>query len=255
MAHTRSDVAPIFESIRTLMDIPRDKGNLQDDEWHERAPAIFTEDSSTLNEQLIINTSNLIQTYPYADLQDILTAGGNGLETTNLSELRFMRKAIRIGRDVVKLCAADGSQITPYRELSLLSRELGDVVDGLESRRKVDIPAAIYYSSDLATKLEDASKSIHLTPAPIETINERATQSLLTEELLRDVRLNGQNIDEKEYHRARKLFRSVVHLGVMSQLTAPTEQKQRFVMYGIELSSHYGELHDAMLAHSYSRSQ
>ena len=235
-----------FDSIRDLMDIPREQNTISELLWHDNASKIFVDSETDLPAMVTEGVKNLFETYPYTDLHLLLAEVNDGnLEKQSIDDLRFMRKAMMVGRDALQLSADINKNDRQFKKVKRLVSNLGQIVDIIEQHPEVDITALVSSSKRSIDILsDDASLKMTASPVTSASLMEKMNTALETDYLLSDL---SESHQEKEYHLARRLFRSVVHLGIVSQILLPNDNKMEFTKAGIELSAKYGENHDLLL--------
>ena len=234
-----------FESVQNFMDIPREMGEIDEAHWHKFSPSVFISHDNTSIETMLDGVDSLLQTYPFQLLRNTLQEVSNGYSKKSMDDLRFMRKVLIIGRDTIKLCASKDSSESFLLPLGILTHQLGEVVDS----KKPPANSVI----QLTEAVDDALSSVDLVPVSSRKVTHRANRALLNEELLQLHNFQDNTICEEDYHKARRLFRSVDHLGIVSYITDPDELKKTFAMEGIELSAQYGATHDMLLQGTMNR--
>lgn len=235
-----------IETIRAFMDIPRDPSRVNASQWHQLAPTIFIDRSDTFTETILENVKDFLQTYPYQTLKDTLVDIHAERDETILRDLRFMRRSLLIGRDAIKLCTPKYSTPEHFNELAGLTRVMGAVIDDIKQARPAlgtDINRAIAF----ADTVQEVNRSVNFETVSMDEITPKATQFLMTDTLLANTDMSCDTPNEATYHRARRMFRSVVHLGIVSAIISPDQTKQQFAMDGIELNAQYGRQHTELL--------
>lgn len=237
---------PSYESIRSFMDIPRERNTLPEPLWHDIAPQVFIESYKKFPEEVAKGVGHLIETYPYSGLDDLLENITQGdIDEKTITELRFMRKVMMIGRDTVRLATTIREDKQPFKSMDRLVNRLGRIVDSIERTPGRSINKASNCAFQKAAIIKEAQWEELLVPVTLPTLYSRVEDALLSDYLLAAPQDTG--LYEKEYHHARRLFRSVVHLGIVSHLISPNNQKAEFAKAGIELSASYGSTHDMLV--------
>ena len=246
MSRPHAAQLPSYDSVRSFMDIPRERDSLPELPWHDIAPQVFIESYKEFPEEIVTGVGHLINTYPYGNLDDILKNITQGdIDEKKIVELRFMRKVLMIGRDTIRLTTTLHEDKQPFKSMDRLVNRLGRIVDSTEQTPGHSINKASDCAFQKAAIIKEVQWEKLLVPVTLSTLHARVEDALSSDYLLADPQ--DGNLHEKEYHNARRLFRAVVHLGIVSHLISPNDQKAEFAKAGIELSALYGNTHDMLI--------
>lgn len=234
-----------FENICQLMDLPRQFDPGREVDFHKRAAECFLGESAQLPAQLAEFSADTLRTYPFDDVAAKIVAlqGPPKKAKNHLEDLRFCRKVLMIGRDTMNLCGEnDLIKFEATKPISTLTTRLGEIADaGIDQKsghKKLYQKAAkLSVRAAIAARLSLTSDFVK--PISSENLFDRCQQSLSSELLVQPL----FGTDENTYHKARRDFRAVVHLGMVSQLVEPSDTKLAYVQQGIDLNRMYGKRH------------
>jgi hypothetical protein len=236
------------ESVRSFFDVPRTLDVTTEGDWYREAPGAFLESDPQFSADLSEGVANLLTDYPNERIARLLLAVQSGdYNQQTVTELRFMRKVIMIGRDTLRLTTTTLEEEDPLRSMGRFAGKLGALIDDIERHGAHKVAKLSFAASRAIDQLGRANVSQAGALETNEAIEMRVRSALTAQDLLTSYGDPSAFIDESRYHHARRLFRSVVHLGVASTLLYPSHEKAAYVRTGIELSGQYGDNHDAMI--------
>ncbi len=224
--------------IRAVLDLPRTYDPSRELEWHESAIDVFVHGEPAAPVDAMAEFGAKVLTrMPYKDIRKSIERAA--APEHKLAAMRFHRKVLMIGRDTLNLCNANDLIDYPQTEaLRQLTCSLGKVADtGGNKRRHVKDATKLTRSASRAARLIDEG---FIAPVSSGKLAQRCEAALGTEILLDPESIN---LHPDDYHRARKSFRAVTHLGIASYLLAPSLEKLDYVQQGAELNRMYGERH------------
>jgi len=238
-------MSELFHSVKSMMDLERVYDPKYSREWSESSMEIFIADDDSFIRSLTSTAANILISFPYDETG--VAALNARVSPDILREMRFYRKVLMIGRDALNLTnSTDLIDKPETRPISTLTTTLGKIADkdGRGKSRRID---AFSQAIDAALASQYIDNDF-VNPVSYEALRYRYQHALQTDLLMNDTS-TLVDIDEEVYHVARRDFRSIVHLGVVSQLIEPSDLKLEYVKQGIELSRVYGENHDQIVAH------
>lgn len=224
-----------LSDLYRIIDIPYAE-QVNELDWHERAVStLVPRGLPEFPEQVQDIGVSILREFPADVMQDLLNDVDDPII---LSEIRTLRKILMIGRDSVILTVTD-----PLPEetepMFRLTKQLGKIRDtqGADVRHVQSArQALIEYAAAVNRPLK------RVEPVTVKALRKRCNAKLFP--LLTE----GQDIkDPNEVHKLRQAFRSVVHLGYISTLVAPSIEIKRCLAEGKQLNEQYGKFHDTVL--------
>jgi|GEM_PF-6312110 len=231
--------------IRAVLDLPRTYDPCREVEWHESAIDVFVhgEPAASVDEMAAFG-AHILTNMPYRDIRKSVERAASPAH--KLAAMRFHRKLLMIGRDTLNLCNAndliDFPSAYPLRQLT---SSLGKVADTGGSKR--------IHVKEATKRTRSAGRAVHgidetfIAPVSTGKLAQRCELALGTELLLDPESIN---LHPHAYHGARRSFRTVTHLGIVSYLVAPSLEKLDYVQLGVELNRMYGERHQGICEQS-----
>jgi hypothetical protein len=226
-----------IEQVRAVLDSPRPDEKLGEKHWHRVAPHVLVDPKKEFPRQIAELGLDILQTFPYDSLEDCISE--TRYSKAALEEQRFLRKTLMVGRDALNL--ANTTDLIEVPETKPLRSLIGYM--GLIADTKAKKPKVLRKTIDLIEPAQKAANDIgpsYVQPSRRGEVVEECKSSLQTPLLTTSL---GKRTDEDIYHRARRSFRGVVHLGIVSFLLDPSDVKLGVVMEGVELNRKYGGTH------------
>lgn len=206
--------------------------------WHKSAVEILAPENHIQPFELFAGGIQLLRSLPADELQDLLSGSRSECDLTRIKKIR---KILMIGRDTV-LLTTKGTPPKKADPVFELARALGDIGD-TNGRKKRPIKKARKQLDRLERGVDALEKM-----KPHGTVQK--TQKQLGKRLGNKTLLKrSAKTKEKDFHKARREFRRVVHFGHIALLTHKEIDQEhiQFLVDGHELSTRYGEFHDWLL--------
>lgn len=237
-------MSDLVQEIKTMMDLPRTYDPHYRHTWSANSLDIFIpENNHDFVAELASKSADILKSFPYGEAG--ITAVQARSDPEALRDMRFYRRVLLIGRDTLNFVNStrlSGDENT--RPVTIFATTLGEIADkngrGKKRRNRARLEAI---------DAESASQHIDdhfINPLSLDELRLKYDNFSQTN-LLNDT-VSTCATDEANYHAARRRFRAAVHLGMVSQLIDPSDDKLEYAKQGIELNKLYGKNHDHMLA-------
>lgn len=231
------------DGIRTFLDMPRQFDQAYSSSWPVHADRLIPS-TPTHIDQLAAASSTFLENFPYAE------AGLYGRyahkSPENLAEMRFLRKALMVGRDTLNLINATDLIAEPLtKDIPALTTLLGKIADtrGTSKTLRKRAPESAEAAAQSAVYI-GAGFVLPVSPA---VFRARTRRQLEVFDLVDPEPEALMAHDEEQYHTARRSFRSVVHLAISHYLLDPSDENRQLAQQGVELNRVFGNNHDLIL--------
>ena len=238
---------PMTKLMRRIEEVLHNPGSLNpehEQQWSEDALGVLLPGSKKEIRQLASAGIKLLEDFAYQDTAN--AAKKSHTSKKRFETMCFHRKVLMIGRDTLDLVTE--TKLTNTSELKPIPdfiRTLGGVADvkGHDKQLRNRAVAEASYAETASQLICDMPTNLR-SPSRLES---RCRRLANTDFL--DAGLSGEiEISEDEYHRRRRAFRAVVHLGFLSYVVEPDDEKLAYVERGFELNRTYGACHNGILA-------